>query len=48
MPFVTLPDGVRMYYETEGAGEPLLLLMGMASDHFGWGPDPADFAHPGR
>lgn len=29
MPFVTLPDGVRMYYETEGAGEPLLLIMSL-------------------
>jgi 3-oxoadipate enol-lactonase len=44
LPIVTLPDGVRMYYETEGAGEPLLLLMGMAGDHYGWGPIPANFA----
>ncbi len=44
MPFATLPDGVRLYYETQGAGEPLLLVMGRASDHHGWGPVPADFA----
>ena len=44
MPMVTLPDSVQMYYETEGAGEPLLLLMGQGSDHHGWGPLRADFA----
>jgi pimeloyl-ACP methyl ester carboxylesterase len=44
MPFVTLPDGVKMYYEVEGAGEPLLMLMGRASDHYGWGRLPHDFA----
>jgi pimeloyl-ACP methyl ester carboxylesterase len=44
MPSATLPDGVRLYYETRGAGEPLLLVMGRASDHHGWGAVPGDFA----
>lgn len=44
MPFVTLLDGVRLYYETQGSGEPLLLVMGRASDHHGWGAVPGDFA----
>ena len=35
---------MRLYYETKGAGEPLLLVMGRASDHYGWGPVPDDFA----
>ena len=44
MPFASLPDGVKLYYETHGTGEPLLLIMGRASDHYGWGPLTADFA----
>jgi pimeloyl-ACP methyl ester carboxylesterase len=32
----TLPTGIDMYYETEGSGEPLLLIMGTASDHSTW------------
>jgi pimeloyl-ACP methyl ester carboxylesterase len=36
MPMTTLPTGIDMYYETEGNGEPLLLIMGTASDHTTW------------
>jgi len=44
MPFAMAPDGARIYYETQGSGEPLLLIMGRGSDHYSWGPIPADFA----
>ncbi len=44
MPFAGAPDGARIYYETQGRGEPLLLIMGRGSDHFGWGPIASDFA----
>jgi 3-oxoadipate enol-lactonase len=36
MPFCNMTDGVRLYYETLGAGEPLLLLPGQAQDHHAW------------
>ena len=36
MPFASLPTGIEMYYETEGAGDPLLLIMGTAADHSTW------------
>ena len=36
MPFVDLPTGINMYYEVEGQGEPLLLIMGTAADHNTW------------
>jgi 3-oxoadipate enol-lactonase len=36
MPFATAPDGARLYYEVEGAGEPLLLIAGRACDHHLW------------
>ena len=44
MPFASAPDGARIYYETNGRGEPLLLVMGRGSNHFGWGPIASDFA----
>ncbi len=44
MPFATASDGVRLYYETEGSGEPLLLVVGPGSDHHGWDPLRAEFA----
>ena len=44
MPFASAPDGARIYYETQGHGEPLLLVMGRGSDHYGWGPIASDFA----
>jgi len=44
MPFAAAPDGINLYYETLGAGEPLLLVMGQASDHHGWDEVRGDFA----
>lgn len=36
MPYTTSPDGARIYYETHGAGEPVLLIMGLGSNAYGW------------
>ena len=36
MPFASLPTGIDMYYEIEGSGDPLLLIMGTAADHSTW------------
>ncbi|EFH81136.1 alpha/beta fold hydrolase [Ktedonobacter racemifer] len=36
MPFVTIPDGTRLYYEESGTGEPLLLVSGQGLDHTSW------------
>ena len=36
MPRVELPTGIGIYYETVGAGEPLLLIMGTGADHSLW------------
>ena len=44
MPFATSPDGTRLYFECHGAGTPLLLLAGQASDHREWDGVRADFA----
>lgn len=44
MPFATLPDGIRLYYEELGTGEPLLLVSGQGGDHTGWDEIRADFA----
>ena len=36
MPFTDLPTGIEMYYEVEGSGDPLLLIMGTGADHTTW------------
>lgn len=36
MPFASLNTGIDMYYETEGSGDPLLLIMGTNADHSTW------------
>lgn len=36
MPFATLSTGIDTYYEVAGSGDPLLLIMGTASDHSTW------------
>jgi pimeloyl-ACP methyl ester carboxylesterase len=36
MPFTSLPTGMDMYYEVEGTGPPLLLVMGTAASHEVW------------
>jgi len=35
MPFADA-NGLRLFYEEHGAGDPLLLIMGLATDHTGW------------
>jgi 3-oxoadipate enol-lactonase len=44
MPFATARDGVRLYYEELGSGEPLLLISGQGEDHTGWDRVRDDFA----
>ncbi len=44
MPFAIAPDGVRIYYEFQGTGEPLLLIAGQANDHHLWNLVRNDFA----
>lgn len=36
MPHTTASDGARIHYETHGAGEPVLLIMGLGSNAYGW------------
>lgn len=43
MPFITTPVNVRIYYETMGNGEPLLLVGGRNSDHHIWNLIRKDF-----
>src|SRR2546430_15158760 len=35
MPKVTV-NGIRMFYEETGGGEPLILIMGFGGDHLAW------------
>jgi len=37
---VAVNQGVRLAYEVTGAGEPLLMIQGLAYDRRGWGPLP--------
>ena len=32
MPYMTTPDGIRLYYEELGQGEPLLLINGQGGE----------------
>jgi pimeloyl-ACP methyl ester carboxylesterase len=36
MPFTTSTDGARIHYEVHGSGEPVLLIMGLGSNAYGW------------
>ena len=36
MPFARLSTGIDVYYEIEGVGDPLLLIMGTGADHTTW------------
>ncbi|HEY1420144.1 MAG TPA: alpha/beta hydrolase [Candidatus Dormibacteraeota bacterium] len=42
MPFAK-SDGVKIYYELRGSGEPLVLLPGQASDHSSWNDVAGDY-----
>lgn len=44
MPFATTSDGIQLYYEEIGAGEPLLLISGQGGDHTNWDSIRDDFA----
>ena len=45
MPFVDLPTGIEMYYQVEGTGDPLLLIMGTAADHTTWAAQVEAYRH---
>lgn len=36
MPYATSSDGARIHYEVHGSGEPVLLVMGLGSNAYGW------------
>jgi 3-oxoadipate enol-lactonase len=36
MAYTTSSDGTRLHYETHGAGAPVLLIMGLGSNAYGW------------
>ncbi len=36
MPFASLATGIEMYFEVEGSGDPLMLIMGTGADHSTW------------
>ncbi len=44
MPFASAPDGARLYFESIGIGEPLLLVAGRNRDHHLWNLVREDFA----
>jgi len=43
MPFADA-NGLSLYYEDHGTGDPLLLVMGLATDHLGWALQTPAFA----
>lgn len=44
MPFATADDGVQLYYEQAGSGEPLIFVHEFAGDHRSWEPQLRHFA----
>ena len=44
MPFACAADGTRLYFETVGSGDPLVLVNGQGNDHRGWQHVRNDFA----
>ncbi len=40
-----LPTGIDMYYQVEGSGDPLLLIMGTAADHSTWDAQVGAYRH---
>ena len=45
MPFTDLSTGIEVYYQVEGAGDPLLLIMGTAADHTTWAAQVEAYRH---
>ena len=45
MPLVDLPTGIEMYYQVEGTGDPLLLIMGTGADHATWAAQVDAYRH---
>jgi 3-oxoadipate enol-lactonase len=35
MPYVKV-NGINLYYQVTGKGEPLVMIMGFSADHNGW------------
>ena len=44
MPHATTDDGVKLYYEETGTGDPVLFIHEFADDHRGWEPQVRNFA----
>lgn len=44
MPHITTSDGHSIYYEEQGSGTPLLLVMGLSADHSVWADHLAEYA----
>ncbi|MXX99592.1 MAG: alpha/beta hydrolase [Chloroflexi bacterium] len=44
MPFATTDDGVRLYYESEGCGDPLVFVHEFAGSYWSWEPQVSAFA----
>jgi 3-oxoadipate enol-lactonase len=36
MAYTTASDGARLHWETHGSGDPVLLIMGLGSNAYGW------------
>src|SRR5690349_8322568 len=36
MPYTTSSDGARIYFEIHGTGDPVLMIMGLGSNAYGW------------
>lgn len=36
MPYTTSTDGARIHYDVHGAGDPVLMIMGLGSNAYGW------------
>jgi 3-oxoadipate enol-lactonase len=36
MPYTTSSDGARLYFEVHGTGDPVLMIMGLGSNAYGW------------
>jgi pimeloyl-ACP methyl ester carboxylesterase len=43
VPYATTPDGVRIAYQVQGSGAPLVLLAGQANNHHWWDGVRGDF-----